>query len=94
MLALLAKGGWDFVTKPESRKSFLREVEEAPRAFLFVVLWITFSLMFFLGLLIRPLGQTTILYDGWKVWAVGLIGSFAMMTISWFVNIDKLDKRK
>lgn len=56
-----------------------------------MVVWITFLLMFFLGILIPPLGELNLTQDGWQVWEVGFFGFFGCWALTWFFDPAKLD---
>ena len=92
LLALLIKLAWDFFTKPVERATMLTGYAKKPIGSTFLVIWMAFFLMFFLGVFIRPLGDIQLTDDGWQVWEVGTLGFFGMWLVTWFISVEDLDK--
>ena len=92
LLGLLAKVSWDFVTKPTERSKMLASYAAKPLVSTFMVIWLTFFLMFFVGIFVPVFGEANITEDGWQVWEVGILGFFGLWVITWFLDLDKLDK--
>jgi hypothetical protein len=93
LLALLIKMCWDFATKPDERGKMLTGYAAKPLASSYAAVQVTFFLMFFVGIFIRPFGDILLSNDGWQVWEVGIVGTFAMWMVTWFVDIEKLDRK-
>jgi len=93
MLALLAKISWDFVTNPTERSKMFAGYAAKPIGSTFLVLWVAFFLMFFLGIFVPVLGHINVTSDGWQVWEVGIWGFFGMWVITWFLEIERMDQK-
>ena len=89
LLVVLGKALWDFVKKPSERHKMIRELYENPLQNLFMLLWMTFFLMAFVGVFVPPIGEIEITRSGWQVWQVGIIGFFGCWVITFFVNPTK-----
>jgi hypothetical protein len=62
-----------------------------PVASSFLVDWLTFFLMFFVGVFVPVVGQANITQEGWQIWEVGILGVFGLWVITWFVGVEKPD---
>lgn len=93
LLALLIKVAWDFFTKPDERGKMLQTLVSRPLHSAFMIVWMAFFLMFFLGIFVPPLGEMEITGGGWQIWQIGILGFFGMWIATWFLDIDKMDKQ-
>ena len=93
LVAMMAKAVWDFVTKPASRNTMLAEYVQRPISTTFIMVWMTFFLMFFVGIFVPVFGKFNLTEDGWQVWEVGGFGSLGMWIVTWLVEVEKMDRK-
>jgi hypothetical protein len=93
LLAVITKTGWDFVRNPAERKGVVDGLLAKPMSSIFLIVWLTFFLMFFFGMFIPSLGETELGGTGWTVWQAGFFGFFGMWVITFFVKLEDMDKQ-
>lgn len=88
---MLGKISRDFFTNPSERCKMLGGYAATPLASSVMIVWLTFFLMFFVGVFVPVVGQANITQDGWQIWEVGILGFVGLWAITWFAGVEKPD---
>ena len=72
------------VKSGEKRAKFASEILDNPVGHAFVLVWLFFGYMFFVGIFLPVIGDLEFFDTDWEVWNVGGLGALACWIISWF----------
>lgn len=80
----LIVGAYGLLTSARSRTELLTEFRQNPAQHCFVLVWLFFGYMFFIGIFVPVFGELEMFNTGWEAWKIGGIGSLGCWVVTWF----------
>jgi amino acid transporter len=79
LIFFLGSTFWGAYKSKEKREELKREFKKDPSKSIFVIIWVTGILMFFIGILIPVFGEKEFFDSGWEIWKVGMVITFGCL---------------